>query len=310
MGGAVVSAMLPAGGRFSVAMSVVARQHIRRMRGGANAHLMLADDDLYYIVKFRNNPQHPRILVNELVSYVLLEQLHLPVPPWDVVEVPGGLIEATPELTMNVGGRVRRCEPGLHFGSSFPGDPTRRAVYDYLPLSLLRLVYNVDSFLGMLAFDKWASNANGRQAIFFRDHAKRWMQGDEEPRPTGPSPRSLVYVANMIDHGFVFNAQNWEFPDSPERGLYSRREVYAGVKGYEDFEPWLSRIRECSPEVLDGASKRVPPEWYDQDWDALESLLEKLYNRRSRVPELLREAKNAARDPFPAWSLRASTASG
>ena len=290
-------------------MSVVARQHIRRMRGGANAHLMLADDDRYYIVKFRNNPQHPRILVNELVSYILLEQLQLPVPPWDIVDVPQGLIEATPELTMDVGWRVRQCEAGLHFGSGFPGDPTRLAVYDYLPLSLLRLVYNVDSFLGMLAFDKWVSNANGRQAIFFRDRAKRWIEENGQPGPDAPSPRSLVYVANMIDHGFVFNAQNWEFPDSPERGLYSRREVYAGVTGYDDFEPWLSRIQECSPEPLDNASKKVPPAWYDGDWDALESLLEKLYNRRSRVPDLLREAKNASRDPFPAWSLKASTAS-
>ena len=46
-------------------MPVVARQHIKRMRGGANSHLMLAGND-YYVVKFRNNPQHPRILVNEL----------------------------------------------------------------------------------------------------------------------------------------------------------------------------------------------------------------------------------------------------
>lgn len=150
-------------------MSVVARQAVRRMGGRANAHLMLGEDDRYYIVKFRNNPQHSRILVNELVSYVPLEQLHLPVPPWDIVDVRRELIEATAELTMNVGWRVRQCEARLHFGSSFPDDPTRRAVYDYLPLSLLRLVFNVGSFSGMLAFDNWASNANGRQAIFFRD---------------------------------------------------------------------------------------------------------------------------------------------
>ncbi len=149
---------------------------------------MLADDDLYYIVKFRNNPQHPRILVNELVSYVLLEQLHLPVPPWDVVEVPGGLIEATPELTMNVGGRVRRCEPGLHFGSSFPGGPTRRAVYDYLPLSLLRLVYNVDSFLGMLAFDKWASTPTGARLSSFETVQSDGCKAMKSPVRPAPRP--------------------------------------------------------------------------------------------------------------------------
>ena len=45
-------------------MAVVAKEHIRKMRGGANAHLMRASDDHYYVVKFRNNPQHSRILVD------------------------------------------------------------------------------------------------------------------------------------------------------------------------------------------------------------------------------------------------------
>ena len=57
-------------------MPVIARQHIKRMRGGANSHLMLAGGD-YYVVKFRNNPQHPRVLVNELICYVLLKYLQL-----------------------------------------------------------------------------------------------------------------------------------------------------------------------------------------------------------------------------------------
>lgn len=287
-------------------MAVVAKEHIRKMRGGANAHLMRASDNHYYIVKFRNNPQHSRILVNELISCVLLEYLELPIPKWDIIEVPEDLIEASPGLTMDAGWGIRKCEAGLHFGSRSPVDPARRAVYDYLPLSLLRLVVNVDAFIGMAAFDKWVSNANGRQAVFFRDRAKPWLL-TARPSPE-VSPRSLVYVAAMIDHGFAFNAQNWEFPDAPERGLYARRELYAGVKGYDDFEPWLSRIRDCPKEVLDKGLESVPPEWYDHDWDALDSMLQVLYKRRTIVPELLRDAKNASRDPFPNWETAARSA--
>ncbi|MDA1315328.1 MAG: hypothetical protein O2968_18510 [Acidobacteria bacterium] len=284
-------------------MSVVACQHIRRMRGGANGHLILADDGHYYVVKFRNNPQHPRILVNELVSYVLLDYLQLPTPGWDIVDVPKALIEAAPELTMEVGWNERRCEPGLQFGSRFPVDPLRRAVYDYLPWSLLSQVINLEAFRGMVAFDKWVSNANGRQAVFFRDQARRWLSPDDQS--SAFAPRALAYAANMIDHGFAFNAQNWEFPDSPERGLYSRREVYRDVAGLDDFQPWLGRIEECPAEVLDDAAKRIPPAWYEGDDDALYAMLEKLYDRRTRVAELIRDSKNAGRDPFPKWSLRA-----
>jgi hypothetical protein len=209
-------------------------------------------------------------------------------------------------------------------------DPLRQAVYDYLPLSLLRVVLNADSFCGMLAFDKWVSNANGRQAVFFRDRARRWLPAVEAssfydsqpassaspqpgislgpgilPRP-GISPRSLVYVATMIDHGFAFEAQNWSFSDSPERGLYSRREVYERVRGFAAFEPWLDRICHCSSSVLDDVYKKVPPQWHGGEWDSLEALLEQLYRRRGRVPDLVRDAKNAGPDPFPNWSTAAT----
>ncbi len=295
-------------------MAVVARQHIKRMRGGANAHLLLADDDRYYVVKFRNNPQHQHILVNELLCCVLLKYLQLPVPAWQVVDVPQGLVEETPELTMEAGRRLLRCESGLHFGSCYPGDPARRAVYDYLPLSLLRLVLNVDTFRGMVAFDKWVSNADGRQVIFFRDRAKNWLRAGRAAPESAISPRSLVYVANMIDHGFAFNAQNWDFSDTAELGLYNRWDVYGDVTGFESFEPWLDRIVSCPTSILDEAYRTTPPQWYDRSWDRLESLLERLYQRRALVPDLVRGAKRAARDPFPNWptisSARAIGAAG
>jgi hypothetical protein len=285
-------------------MAVTARQHFKRMRGGANAHLLLCDDDEYYVVKFRNNPQHPRILANELICSVLLRYLQIPSPEWAIVNVPESLITATPELVMEAGAETRRCEAGLHFGSRFPVDPARRAVYDYLPVSLLRLLFNADSFLGIVAFDKWVSNQNGRQAIFFRDRASRWMIPGGEKNGRLVPPRSLVYVVNMIDHGFAFQAQNWSFRDAPEIGIYSRREVYESVTGFDSFEPWLDRIVHCSPDVLDDAYKRVPPEWFGSDWDALERLLDELHGRRKSVPELLWSAKHDTRDPFPNWTSR------
>ena len=288
-------------------MTVRARQHIRRMRGGANSHLMLADDGCHYVVKFRNNPQHSRVLINELISYVLLEHLGLPHPGWSIVNVSPSLIERCPDLVVESSAATHRCEPGLQFGSRYPVDPTQQAVYDYVPLSLLRMVVNLDSFWGMVCFDKWVSNADGRQSIFFRDQARRWISDDAVDADGRPiRPRSLVYVVNMIDHGFAFNAQHWDFSDSPELGLYTRREVYEQVSGYETFEPWISRIRNISTDALDEAYKQIPAEWHGGDWDRLEALLEKLYNRRNSIPDLLAKSKQADRDPFPNWPLAAS----
>ena len=47
---------------------MVAVQHVCRMRGGAQSHLMLGADENLYVVKFQNNPQHLRVLANELTG--------------------------------------------------------------------------------------------------------------------------------------------------------------------------------------------------------------------------------------------------
>ena len=73
-------------------MAVLAVQHVRRMRGGAQGHMMRCSDGNFYVVKFRNNPQHLRVLANELLATRLAEAAGLPVPPTEVVEVGDWLV--------------------------------------------------------------------------------------------------------------------------------------------------------------------------------------------------------------------------
>jgi hypothetical protein len=68
------------------------------MRGGAQAHLMRCSNENYYVVKFQNNPQHRRVLVNEMLGTRLASRLGLPTAPVSVVEVPEELIRLTAEL--------------------------------------------------------------------------------------------------------------------------------------------------------------------------------------------------------------------
>ena len=44
---------------------IYAVQHVRKMRGGAQAHLLRASDNRFYVTKFQNNPQGARILAND-----------------------------------------------------------------------------------------------------------------------------------------------------------------------------------------------------------------------------------------------------
>src|SRR5437867_10127460 len=61
-------------------------------------------------------------------------------------------------------------------------------------------IKNMKEFAGILAFDKWTGNADGRQVVFHKRCSQR------------------KYTAAFIDFGYCFNAAEWSFPDSPLRG--------------------------------------------------------------------------------------------
>jgi hypothetical protein len=253
------------------------------MRGGAQGHLMRCSDGHHYVVKFRNNPQHLRVLVNEMLATRLAERAGLPVPATEVVEVGCWLIENTPELNIQLAHNVIPCLPGLQFGSRYVVDPLQGQVWDYVPSEMLSRVRNLETFAGMLALDKWTGNANGRQATFWR------------------KSRDKKYTASFIDQGYCFNAGEWTFPDYPLRGVYARNEVYSGVRNWKSFEPWLSRIEQMDQSVIWELANEIPPVWYGAEWDVFEKLVRSLIGRQEMVRSLIELFRVSVRRPFPEW---------
>ena len=263
-------------------------EHIRRMRGGSQSHLMRCSDENYYVVKFQNNPQHRRVLVNELLGTKLAAHLGLPTTVVAIIEVAEDLIRLTPDLHVELPwSPIRQQVPvqsGLQFGSRYPGNPHSLTLFDFLPEKQLLHSGNLQDFVGMLVFDLWTCNADPRQVIFGRQEV------------------GAPYQAWMIDQGFCFNGGEWKFPDKPRRNLYDRKVVYEQVLGIESFEPWLARLE--SEEVglaLLTVAKTIPPEWYEFDSQSLQRLLAQLDCRRHRVRALLWSARNSSPLYFPNW---------
>jgi hypothetical protein len=254
------------------------------MRGGAQSQLLRANDGRFYVVKFQNNPQHRRVLANELLATRLAEEIGLPVAAPEIVEVDEWLVRNTPELRIELAGHSSPCQAGLQFGSRYVIDPVAETaeVFDFLPETMLDRVRNVEAFAGILALDKWTCNANGRQALFWK------------------RPRERKYAATFIDQGYCFNAGEWTFPDSPLRGVYARNNVYLGVTGWSSFEPWLGRIETMAESRIAAIAESVPPDWYG-DWDQMGRLVETLIRRRERVRELIEDFRKSSRNPFPNW---------
>ena len=182
---------------------ISAVQHLRPLRGGAQSHLLKASDGACYVTKFQNNPQHIRVLANEMLATNLGLALGLPMPRVEVIEVSDWLIEHTEDLRISLGGAKIPCGNGKQLGSLYVGCENPGLTFDYLPRELLERVLNIEDFPRVLVLDKWTCNSDGRQAIFCRK-----------------TQRSQRHHATFIDQGYCFNAGEWTFPDcSPSRRI-------------------------------------------------------------------------------------------
>lgn len=258
-------------------------QHIRRMRGGAQAQLMRASNKQYVVVKFRNNPQHVRVLANELFASRLGQWLGLPMPDVETIEVSDWLIQHTPELRLELAHHEVPFSSGLHLASHYAADIESSAVFDYLPESLFPKVLNRSDLVRALVLDKWTGNADGRQAVFIQ------------------LPRRAGYSLRLIDQGYCFNGGEWSFPDLALHGVYYRNYVYQDVTSWESFEPALTAAEEMDMDDLWNCAAEIPSEWCGSAPDALPCLVEKLYRRRCKIRDLVTAFRESSRNPFPNW---------
>ena len=263
---------------------ISAVQHLRPLRGGAQSHLLRASDGACYVTKFQNNPQHIRVLANEMLATNLGLALGLPMPRVEVIEVSDWLIQHTEDLRISLGGSKTPCRSGEQLGSLYVGCESPAMTLDYLPRELLQGVRNLSDFARVLVLDRWTCNSDGRQAVFCRK-----------------APRSQRYAATFIDQGYCFNAGEWSFPDCPLRGVYANNCVYEGVTGWEAFEPALTRAEEMDADTIWRCAAEIPEDWYEGDRDGLNRLVEALLHRRGAIRKLITEFRRSSRNPFPDW---------
>ena len=261
-------------------MVITAVAHISQVRGGSQARIMLGDDGKRYVVKLQGNPQCTRVLANDYLACRMARMIGLSVPEPAVIQVDEKTIQEQ-QIVFNLAGRAVPARSGLQFGS----EVVTGEVWDWPSGSMLGRVRNLREFAGVLAFDKWTGNADGRQVVFHKEMRER------------------KYTASFIDFGYCFNAGEWDFHDAPLRGVYGLNDVYERIGSWDDFEPWLSRIEVFSEQQLRSIADEIPCEWYGER-DELQRLLDRLLERRSIVRQLIEDFRTSSRNPFPNWATR------
>lgn len=266
---------------------VTAIRIVRSMRGGSQARLVKANDGHYYVVKFLNNPQHRRVLLNEWIGCALMRRLGLFAPETAAIQISAELLARSP-VRFHLGQKELSAEPGVALGSRYPGDPDRLAVYDFFPSSLLRRVSNYGQFIGALVFDKWVGDTDKRQAVFHSQSVDRHDGG--------------AMIATFIDNGFVLGGADWDLNSvGPLAGLYHDKVVYADITCLDSFGPWIVGIENLREQEVWRIITELPEEWLADDGDRLRALIERLLRRRKRLFALIEDVRRAAPALFPNW---------
>jgi hypothetical protein len=107
----------------------------------------------------------------------------------------------------------------------------------------------------------------------------------------------------MIDQGFCFDGNRWDFPDAPRDGLYDRTVVYGAIRGLEAFAPFLICLEQkITFGVMESVAQSIPTEWYLNDATSLCRLLKQLERRRTNMEKTLLQARARFPQLFPNWT--------
>jgi hypothetical protein len=242
-----------------------------KLRGCSQPSLAFTDDG-WYVIKWQQNPQHRRILINEVAAAEILSLLGIATAPWAMLYVDQKNISGNPNARIQLRNGSISPEPGWHFGSKVPVNPATTAIYESLPSLQLRRVRNLHHLVAALAFDYWVDNKDSRQLIFYRGDDRR-------------------FALQLIDNGsaFGFDGADWSLSD---RSQVNGPQWMKDLCGKESSRLWfryaIDAIQAITESDLHGALRSVPHEWMGTDRIRLDLVAKELLRRGRRLPEIIR----------------------
>ena len=248
----------------------------KRFSSGSQPIIFYDDSDIPWVVKYQNNPQGLRVLVNEWISSPLAKLLGLPTPDVDLIDIPEPLIVANriPANTSLLNGPLMQA--GISFGSQFV-DPN---FCPPQPSHISNLV-NADVLPAMVVFDTWVINADRTN-----------NQGNVLVSPVLPIG-SGQFKFHMIDMGFI-HSPHWNVSlltsirDHPN--IYSMNPLLMcylqGPLAVARFRHYLDRLEGLNVSEIWRIVQSIPPEWKVSD-DEMDALYSFLIHRKNLVRSII-----------------------
>jgi hypothetical protein len=230
--------------------------------GGSQPHVLGASDGNDYLVKFKNNPQGTRVLVNEYVVNELISKLGFEGGRGQIVSADAFFLSNQPNL--------KNLDAGLQFASPY------HQHHDNFSDTLLDRMKNRDKLPQVPILDTFICNvdrASGNLLIVFDD----------------PTKLDCRFV--LIDHGHAFGGPDWD--EHKLKTLQNSTNSFANIINLSNiprkmgvFEPFLLQLEALTPEDIEAIINTVPIDWGLHSADR-KALLDFLVARKASVRQII-----------------------
>lgn len=244
--------------------------------GSTRPYYLICDDGCTYAVKFKQNPQGSKAIVNEYICSEMAKILELPIPDPILVNVTDDFLTSNGEkLSEFVGDTIL---PGTHFGTKKIKKAFSIEQSSAIG-SMLDFATNLDVISEIFIFDLFICNkdrdSNGGNLLF------------------DATSNQIV----ILDHTHVFDLGTiWECSQlnmrigepfkliNPEGFVYRRLVPY--VVGRNPFGKIINKLNGMTYDQISHIINNIPAEWEITN-DEKNALINYLVDRKNRIEEVL-----------------------
>jgi len=262
--------------------TVLAIRASGKINNGCTKPYYISCDEDIYAVKFKENPQGLRVLINEYICAEIAAIIELPLPSPALIRVSEDFVrDNKQELSIHLGVEIT---PGIHFGTK-----KVKKAYPITDPDMLKFAKNINIIPDIILFDQLVCNrdrdSNGGNLLF------------------DPIKKEIV----VIDHTHVFDLGSiWTSTDLDQRigqqftafdsSGYVYRKLVPFVRGNNPFHASLDRMARLKASDLWNIINGIPIEW-EVTIQEKNSLNKYIWDRLTRIKECLPVLK----PEFPFW---------
>lgn len=238
-----------------------------------------------YVVKFAQNPEGPRVLVNEYICAEIATDLGLPLANPTLITIGQEFIEDHGDEIRSHLDTDETVQEGFHFGTE-----KVKKVVPITTAAMLAQARNVNVIPDIVIFDQLVCNVDRDKNIgnlLFDIDSKEIVVIDH----THAFKIGALWDASQLKHQMI--GEPFEMFDTSG---YVYKKLVQFIDGYNPFHSVIEKISGMTEERLWHIINSVPDQWLVTE-EEKELLFKYLYDRKNRIEDVLPLLRNY----LPRW---------